>query len=310
MKRRETPADLMPIQLRAQGQIWRGQLLDTPSGRELARHLPLELALRRWWGAYAGRREQALPIWLDPLPDRAPRPGDLAWWPGDSSLCVYLPPSPEEDPGRPRLPPEVNRIGRLEGDLAPLARGGHQVRVRLAADREPPAERLARHGYGNDPSPAPIPTTEFAPGILIGPAPDKACLAGLAAAGLRSILDLREEGEPGQVLSPNVAASWARAEALEPLRAPISRSVLQPGSVDRFLRQLARAPRPVYVHSGTGRRAVSLLAIHLALEQDLSADEALERLAARGLDPAAHALRRFTQTEVLRRRPDESGSPA
>ena len=300
------PVPLLRITLHALGRTWQGTLLDTPSGREVARALPLELATRRWLSAYAGRRERPLSIWLDPAPDRAPEPNDLAWWPEDSSLCVYLPVTIDEDPGRPQLPPEVNRIGRLEGDLSVLAAGPHQVVLRLEAAEALPEERLARAGYAERPSDTPLEPTEYGPGIVAGPAPDQKAIARLARRGYRSLLDLRTEGEPGQVLSPNVAASWAHANAIEHLRASISRGVLVPGSVDRFLQQLALAPRPVYVHSGTGRRAAAALAIHLALEQDLPADQALARARELGLDPGARELVRFVETEVARRR----GGPA
>ncbi len=297
-----TTAATLPIRFEALGRTWSGELFDTPSGREVARHLPLELQLRRWRGAWAGRRERALPIWLDPEPGRAPQAGELAWWPADSSLCLYLPPSAEEDPGRPSLPPEVNRIGRLTGDLAVLCRAGHQLAVRIVALG--PAPEPSR-GHGPEPAGAPLAATRVASDLHVGPAPDKRGLARLARQGFRALLDLREEGEPGQTLSPNVLGSWARAEALSHLRAPISRAVLQPASVDRLRLQLAAAPRPVYVFSGTGRRAVALLAIHLALEEGLSAADALARLRALGLDPGAHALTRFVETEVARRRPPE-----
>lgn len=302
MTRDDPSSGPLPIQFSALGRTWRGHLDDNPSGRELARHLPLELFARRFLGAYAARREQALSIWLDPEPRRRPRAGDLAWWPGDSSLCVYLPASMDEDPGRPALPPEVNVIGHLEGELGPLTGGPHQVRIRLATRGELSVERLSRRGY-DERAAAPLTATRYAPGIHVGPAPDRRGIERLAKQGIRSLLDLRDEGEPGQTLSPNVAASWAHATDLVHLRAPISRAVLQPNSVDRFLAQLARAPRPVYVHSDSGRRAAALLAIHLALEQGLPAQQALERLRAQGLDPAAHALLRFVETEVARRTP-------
>ncbi len=302
-------SELLRVRLRALGRAWEGSLLDTPSGREVARALPLELAMRRFLGAFAGRREKPLNLWADPEPRRAPQPGDLAWWPGDSSLCLYLPPARDEDPGRPALPPEVNVIGRLAGDLSPFDRAGHQVRVVLEAAAPLPAERLTSPGYGAEPATTPLAEVRYAPGIYVGPAPDKRGIGRLARRGFASLLDLRTEGEPGQVLSPNVAATWAHAEAVEHLRASISRGVLEPGSVDIFLAQLARAARPVYVYSGTGRRAAALLAIHHALERGLSAQEALEHLRSIGLDPGAHALSRFVQTEVARRSPRPHASP-
>src|SRR5688572_24705665 len=79
----------------------------------------------------------------------------------------------------------------------------------------------------------------------------------LAKQGFRSIFDLREEGEPGQTLSPNVAATWAHACGLEHRRLAVSVEHLEPRLVDLFLQTLAELPRPVYVHSQSGRRAAT-----------------------------------------------------
>ena len=125
----------------------------------------------------------------------------------------------------------------------------------------------------------------------------------LAREGFRSILNLSEEGEAGQLLSPNVEATWAHANAMEHGRVSVPVDHQQSHSVDRFLKALAELPRPVYVHSETGRRAAALLTIKMALDRRLSGDQALAAAESMGMDCESDALKRFVRAEVERRQP-------
>ena len=123
----------------------------------------------------------------------------------------------------------------------------------------------------------------------------------LAMNGFRSILNLSQEGEPGQLLSPNVEASWAHANAMEHSRVSVSFDHPQSRSVDRFLEKLDELPRPVYVHSETGRRAAAFLTIVLALDRRIPGDQALAAAESMGLDCNHEPLKRFVRAEVERR---------
>ncbi|TAJ24214.1 MAG: hypothetical protein EPO68_01855 [Planctomycetota bacterium] len=97
--------------------------------------------------------------------------------------------------------------------------------------------------------------------ISLGPSPDIGQIEWLARRrGFRALLDLDEEGEPGQTLSPNVAASWAHTFGLMHERVPISLERPGEADVERFLAVLRALPKPVYVHSAHGARAAALVA--------------------------------------------------
>jgi protein tyrosine phosphatase (PTP) superfamily phosphohydrolase (DUF442 family) len=142
----------------------------------------------------------------------------------------------------------------------------------------------------------------YSDGISLGRSPTIRDIEMLARkAGFRALLNLNTEGEPGQILSPNVEATWAHAFELRHERVSIDAGNLRSEGVDRFLETLQKIRKPVYVHSLRGRRAASLMIIHLALERWLPANEALAEAQALGMDCELEQLRAFTESEVDQR---------
>jgi len=137
--------------------------------------------------------------------------------------------------------------------------------------------------------------------VLAGGELSRRDLDALARQGVRSIVDLREEGEPGQQLSPNVAAAWAHACDLEYRRVSVSEAHLQAKHVKLFVQALEASPRPVYVQSANGLRAAAFLILRLALEQGLDAAGALARARSLNLPALSPALERFVREELRRR---------
>lgn len=118
----------------------------------------------------------------------------------------------------------------------------------------------------------------------------------------RALLDLDTEGEPEQILSPNVEATWAHAFDLQHERVSIDVDALRSRSVDEFLKTLQRIEKPVYVHSLCGRRAAAMMIVHLALERRLSGSGAVAEGKTLGLDCEIEQLRRFIEAEIDERR--------
>lgn len=125
----------------------------------------------------------------------------------------------------------------------------------------------------------------------------------------QALLDLDTEGEPGQILSPNVEATWAHAFDLQHERVSIDVGTLRSRSVDEFLRALQRIAKPVYVHSLFGRRAAAMMIVHLALERGLSGRGAVAEGKTLGLDCEIESLRRFIEAEIDGRH-SRAGKPA
>jgi protein tyrosine phosphatase (PTP) superfamily phosphohydrolase (DUF442 family) len=133
--------------------------------------------------------------------------------------------------------------------------------------------------------------------VRIGGAIERDGIEALARAGFRALLAVGAEGEPGELLSPSVEASWAHTFGLAHARLYVDG--LPPGSaVDELRARLRELPRPLYVHSREGERAIALAAVLLALERGLDGERALEEAAAAGRAIASPDLRRFVIEEL------------
>jgi len=186
--------------------------------------------------------------------------------------------------------------GRVSGEHArplPAGRGpGLLARLSGILGLRPPrrkqATKLDRRRYGA--------------GISLGKSPTVRDIEKLARkAGFRALLNLNTEGEPGEILSPNVEATWAHTFEMQHERVSIDLEALRSERVDRFLETLLAIAKPVYVHSLLGRRAAALLTLHLALQCEISGNDALVRAKTLGLDCSLERLQRFTVSEVDRR---------
>lgn len=132
--------------------------------------------------------------------------------------------------------------------------------------------------------------------LAAGPSPDKPDLEYLRQRGFRSLVSLNAEGAPGELLSPNVEASWAHAEDLAHARVTLYEFPTA-ADVDLFLETYEALPKPVYVHSLDGSSALTLAwiavsvtggAIHERFEQSL-------------IPLLGDAWRRFALSEIERR---------
>lgn len=105
----------MKVRLVIDGQVFEGELFDTPMGRAVADLLPIE-GKGAFWGS-----EIYFPLNLTrPLerPQELVEPGDLAYWPGGPSFCIFWGPTPISGPGEIRPASEVEVFGRITSDLS------------------------------------------------------------------------------------------------------------------------------------------------------------------------------------------------
>lgn len=174
------------------------------------------------------------------------------------------------------------------GAHSPPAMRGWFSRFFNLRPRTRPRQRLVRFMCGE--------------GLSLGCSPTLADIEDLARkAGLRSLVNLNTEGEPGEVMSPNVEASWAHAFELRHERASFAADLPRVEDVDRFLRALVSVPRPVFVHSQQGRRAAAMILVYLGLELRISGTAAVQAAKGLGIICTLDSLRRFAESEVDRR---------
>jgi protein tyrosine phosphatase (PTP) superfamily phosphohydrolase (DUF442 family) len=137
----------------------------------------------------------------------------------------------------------------------------------------------------------------IAPGLFVGGQLDQRGVEELCRARFRSILNLAHEGEPGQILSPNIEASWAHTFGLEHARLSVGPSPRRE-DFERLCRLLDELPPPIYVHSTGGERALALGVACLARRQGWSSEQALREAESRAGALHSESLKRFL-VEIL-----------
>ena len=107
-----------------------------------------------------------------------------------------------------------------------------------------------------------------------------------AAAGFKTILNLRPDGEKPGYLSDAEAAEHAGAHGLDYRHIPVpvkgAMPDITPEHLTSFARALDETPGPALAYCGTGRRAALIWALCAA--ESTAADEIISRCAAAGHD--------------------------
>ena len=91
--------------------------------------------------------------------------------------------------------------------------------------------------------------------LLVGTdQPSEADLQGFAVEGIKSVVDLRQPGEPNQTLPPDAEHAAARRFGLNYRHVSVPLDWLDEETLDRIHSELARLPEPIYIHCASGRR--------------------------------------------------------
>jgi len=137
-------------------------------------------------------------------------------------------------------------------------------------------------------------TLEFRPlvdGLSVAPQVTEADIRAAHAAGIRTIINNRPDGEePGQLPSAD-AAALASSLGMTYINLPVTNLTL-PAAVPAFADALASAERPVLAHCRSGTRSTILWALAEAKAGLRTRDEILRIAAAAGYDLSGYAALR------------------
>jgi uncharacterized protein (TIGR01244 family) len=106
-------------------------------------------------------------------------------------------------------------------------------------------------------------------------APTEAEIDWLLGRGFRSVIDLRRDGEAASGLSPAAEAKALRRHGMEYFRAPTPTDRVDAALLDAFGAVLARAPKPVFVHCASGKRAGMFALAHTCIHAGIPGDDML-----------------------------------
>jgi uncharacterized protein (TIGR01244 family) len=138
--------------------------------------------------------------------------------------------------------------------------------------------------------------------MLVSDAPTDADLPRLVAEGVRTIVDLRSDGEPRpRGIAPWDEARWAAALGIAYRQIPVEPPSLGDHLGNRVRRAIRGATPPTLLHCTTGRRAGVFGLIVIACAEHLSLDACLDRGRALGLDfDGMPRLRAFLEDYLAR----------
>jgi uncharacterized protein (TIGR01244 family) len=116
------------------------------------------------------------------------------------------------------------------------------------------------------------------PKITVADQPTEADLESFKAQGYVGVVNLRNQGEPDQPLSPTAEGEKAQALGLEYLHVGIGAAPLSETGVSAVCAFLDRhAEDQVLVHCRRGGRAVAMVLLHRALKEKWGPGEAVDK---------------------------------
>lgn len=146
------------------------------------------------------------------------------------------------------------------------------------------------------------------PHLTVGHPPTSQTLRQLKQEGFASILNLTPINSQPVDLDPATERNQARRLGLEYLHLPVSRDNPRAAQVDLFRSELARLPKPVYLHADDPDLAAAYASMHAAAQQNVSAKGLDEQADRWDLSRAPAALRdlvaAYVGTSRVRLRPE------
>lgn len=108
----------MNIQITTGDVTIKAQIFDTPTGKVIAKALPLTGAVNRW----GGEIYFSIPVSaeLEPNSREVVKAGELAYWPPGKAFCIFFGPTPASQSNECRPASAVNVFGKISGDLSGL----------------------------------------------------------------------------------------------------------------------------------------------------------------------------------------------
>lgn len=117
-------------------------------------------------------------------------------------------------------------------------------------------------------------------------------LTQAAADGFKSVLNLRAADEPGFI---DTEDEQAAALGLAYRNTPVSPSQAESAPLQQALEALGSLPQPVLIHCRGGLRATAVALAAIALDQNLSHEQFVERVQAEGLTLDQPQIQQFIQ---------------
>lgn len=139
--------------------------------------------------------------------------------------------------------------------------------------------------------------------VTVGAQVTKEEIDRLPGEGFKSVVNLREPGEPEQPISPDDERTLVEDVGLKYVHIPVSGKDMKPELVDRFRQQLKTLPSPIFVHCHKGKRAGAFAMMAAAVDAGWSGEHTIETAEKMGFKCDTPQLKEFVMTYIDTRRP-------
>jgi len=134
-----------------------------------------------------------------------------------------------------------------------------------------------------------------------GQQPSAEELRKLKDEGFRAIVNLRAEGEENQSMSPQEEGKRVRELGMEYVNIPVTMDSISEEKVDTFRQRLAELPKPVFVHCASGKRSGAFTMMHVAVNEKMSGEQAMQKAQEMGFECDVPELEAFVKSYIDKR---------
>lgn len=134
--------------------------------------------------------------------------------------------------------------------------------------------------------------------VTVGPQPSAEEISELGQQGFKTVVNFRTDGEEEQPLLPDAEGEKVKAAGMEYRNFPVSMKSMGPEQVDEFRQKFSELPKPVFAHCKSGKRAGAMVIMHVAVEQGMTGEQALEKAEEMGFECDKEELREFVAQYV------------
>lgn len=145
-------------------------------------------------------------------------------------------------------------------------------------------------------------TVRLTDDLAFGPQPDEAGLRGLSEQGFRGVINVRHDEEDAVPMTSAEEGKLVRKLGMDYAAVPVPPKACRPHTIERFLGELDRMAKPIYVHCEQGGNAGGLAVMDLAIRQRMSGEQALARARELGVNLGDDKLAESIKSYVDSRR--------
>lgn len=134
--------------------------------------------------------------------------------------------------------------------------------------------------------------------LSIGPQPNEKLLERIADKGFKTVINLTNKGEYGQILSPEEEEKQVKELGMKYVHMPVSMARLKAADVEQVYETVMAQEGPVFLHCRVGQRSGPLGLICYGLKKKLTSKKVFERADKLGLEWNAPFLTSVIETHL------------